>query len=205
MIKVTVKEGIIEVESPYNKEFIEFARMRKAIWDRQNKVWQFDPRDEFAVRSTLVDVYGTDDYENCEKVDVRIDLDKYEKGHLGQRLFALGRELAYRKGRDWYVDIGEGVAVVKGGFPDQGGSMKHPDLDAWSGTVLEVRDVPKPKAEQEYLANKEAIQILNGLNKEKLQQEKERLLKRLEEVEQLLQEAEEEVDEEQKIYSDLQD
>ena len=69
MIKVSAGEGLLKVTSPYNKEFVSFARMRGGKWSDGQKVWMFDPRDEFAVRSVLIDIFGTDDYESCPIVD----------------------------------------------------------------------------------------------------------------------------------------
>ena len=61
MIKVSAGEGLLKVTSPYNKEFVSFARMRGGKWSDGQKVWMFDPRDEFAVRSVLIDIFGTDE------------------------------------------------------------------------------------------------------------------------------------------------
>lgn len=71
MISLAISEGLLKVVSPFNREFVSFARMRGGKWSDGEKVWMFDPRDEFAVRSALIDIFGTDDYESCPKVNSR--------------------------------------------------------------------------------------------------------------------------------------
>ena len=75
MVKVERSNGMLAVACPFSKSFVSFAKMRGGKWSDGTKQWMFDERDEFAIRSTLIDIYGTDDYESCEKTDVRIELD----------------------------------------------------------------------------------------------------------------------------------
>ena len=184
MIAVKVTPGTIEVTTPYNGEFVAFARMRKAIWKEERRAWLFDPRDEFAIRSTLIDIFGTDDYEHCEKVDVRLSLNglQHPCGHLAM----FGWELARRPYRDYSVKLGAHVVVVKGGFPSSGGSRNTPQLEAKKDTVLEIRDVPRIAAEREWSKHPENVEILGGLDRERLVREREQLQKRLDEIDLLL-------------------
>jgi hypothetical protein len=200
-IEVKASEGIIKTYSPYSKRFVDFAHMRNAKWSDSEKCWMFDPRDEFAVRSALIDIYGTDDYSSCEKVDVRVKMDEVK---CTKSLFMLGRELARRKYRDYYVDLGEGVAVIQGGFPDSGGSARYPELNPEEGTILEVRGVPKSLAEREWLENRSAVELVGDMDQSKLEAEKERLLKRIEEIDRLLAELNKD-DEGGDVIADLQD
>ncbi len=117
-------------------------------------------------------------------MDVRLKLD-----HLrvtGERLFCLGRELARRRYVEYYVDLGQGVAVVAGGFPPQGGGRRGPALDPEPGTVLEVRDVPVAIAERMHQKHPEAVEIMGKLDLTKLQQEREFLAKRLAELDEII-------------------
>ncbi len=83
MIKVEVRNGMLAVTCPFSHTFVSFAKMRGGTWSDGVRQWLFDPRDEFAVRSTLADIYGTDDYESCAKTDVRLALDTLQAGHSG--------------------------------------------------------------------------------------------------------------------------
>ncbi len=203
-IRVIVNEAgsVLAVVCPYSRDFVDFAKMRNAKWSDGKKVWLFDPRDEFAVRSTLIDIYGTDDSESCEKVDVRVKLDAISVS--GDRLFFLGRELVWRRYRDSYVLLGDGVVVVQGGFPPVGGSRRGPELEPQPGTVLEARGVPVGMAERTRQEHPEAIEILGELDLVKLQQERELLLKRIREIDQII-ERYGQVSPEEDIIADLQD
>lgn len=189
MIKVTVGEGILKVTSPFNREFVSFARMRGGKWSDGQKVWMFDPRDEFAVRSTLIDIFGTDDYENSAKVSARVKLDHFDPGG---EFVLFGRMLLRRKYRDSKVEIGDGVVKVRGGFAWSGGSGRNPLIAPEEGTVIEVRDVPRDIAVRTWADNKEAIELLGSVDVEALQQEKAALLKRIEQIDQMIADLEDE-------------
>lgn len=204
MIGVTVNDGIILVQCPYNKEFVDFAHMRNAKWSDSRRHWMFDPRDEFAVRSTLTDIYGTDDYEACEKVDVRLDLGQM-KTYGKQRLFVCGREVAVRRYHDYRVDLGYGVVVIAGGFPRTSPERREVVLGTDDGTILEVRGVPVgilPKSREQL---GEALTVLGRMDIEKLRAEREYCLKRIEEIDRLIEWAENIPDEEERLYAELSD
>lgn len=183
MIKVDVKPGVIEVQSPYNAEFVSFARMRGGKWSDSKKVWIFDPRDEFAIRSTLIDIFGTDDYANCEKISVRVNVDDFE---VEDEFVLFGRQLLRRRYSDRRVDVEDGVIVVHGGFPDMGGSRRYPEIKPHKGTVLEVRDVPRDIAVRVWAENKGTVELLGAVDIERLREEKATLLKRIEKIEQMI-------------------
>lgn len=202
-IKVRTSNNTILVTCPYSRAFCDFAHMRKAVWSDEKKVWMFDARDEFAVRGTLVEIFGTDDYEACQKVDVRVKVALLNRD--GSSLFFLGRELAWRKYRDWAVSLGEGVAVVAGGFPPSGGSRGTPMLSPRADTVLEVRDVPISLAERAKAQYPEAIEILGKYDLARLREERDLLLKRLDEIERIIERYSEHPEVEEDIIADLQD
>lgn len=112
VIKIENRNGMLAVTCPYSRTWVSFAKMRGGTWSDGVRQWLFDPRDEFAVRSTLADIYGTDDYESCAKTDVRLALDGMRDKWDGyDRLFVCGREIARRKYYDSYVELGEGVVL----------------------------------------------------------------------------------------------
>ncbi len=191
MIKVTVGEGILKVTSPFNREFVSFARMRGGKWSDKHKAWLFDPRDEFAVRSALIDIYGTDDYESCEKVNVRVKLDHFK---LEDDFSLFGLQLLRRKYYNYRVDMGDNVVVVTGGFHETGGSRKYAEIAPVSGTIIEVRDVPKEIAVKTWAEHKESIEILGSMDIEKLRDEKQKLLQRIQEIDEIIAQIESERD-----------
>jgi len=137
-VKITTLGSLCRVESPYHPDFIKVARARNGKWSAPH--WLFDARDESGLREECRRIYGTDGTPvSC--VDCRLDYHEY--GYFsGSALYALGRLIVERRSRDERVRLGVGVVAVEGGFPESGGSMKNPDPKAYTGTILEVRDVP---------------------------------------------------------------
>ncbi len=203
IIRIEASTGALKVYCPYSSQFVDFARMRNGKWSDGAKCWVFDPRDEFAVRSTLVDIYGTDDYAACSKVDMRISLDPYSTDM--QRIFLVGREIAHRRFWDRSVTLGPGVAVITGGFRAKPTSRKNITCEALDGTILEVRDVPRAIAERAYIKHPNSVEILGGIDRLVLQTERERLLERLSEIDELLSRVGEPKEDNDDIPSDLRD
>ncbi|MEA4884230.1 MAG: hypothetical protein VB144_11365 [Clostridia bacterium] len=183
MVKVETRNGMLAVTCPYSQAFLSFAKMRNGKWSDSLQQRLFDPRDEFAVRSTLVDIYGTDDYESCAKTAVRVDLDKLSNDLVYvEHLFLLGRELAQRKFPDRYVDLGTDVVAISGGFPHK----SRRGVDPLEGTVLEVRGVPIMAAEKALQDYPAAITVLGEYDITALQEERDYHAKRLAELDGLI-------------------
>lgn len=155
--------SVLKLTSDYHPSMAPKAKAIGGRWHTETKSWRFDPRDEQRVRDLCLSVYGIDPFEPpTELVTVhlplRAGLEKDETGTYvsgnasGGELWAFGREIAQRPGRDSSVRLGDGVIVFSGGFPSRGGSVKNPSLQPESGTILEVRDVPRRLAEAEPLA-----------------------------------------------------
>ena len=187
MIKVEVRNGMLAVVCPYSRTFVSFAKMRGGTWSDGVRQWLFDPRDEFAVRSTLADIYGTDDYESCAKTDVRLALDGMRDEWDGyDRLFVCGREIARRKYYDSYVELGEDVVLIEGGFPRKASYRGEPVLCPEDGTILEVRGVPVTAAEKALKKWPDAVTILGEYDITKLQEERDFHAKRIVELDGLI-------------------
>ena len=186
MIKVEVRNGMLAVVCPYSRTFVSFAKMRGGTWSDGVRQWLFDPRDEFAVRSTLADIYGTDDYETAP-TDVRLALDGVRDKWDGyDRLFVCGREIARRKYYDSYVELGEDVVLIEGGFPRKASYRGEPFLCPEEGTILEVRGVPVTAAEKALTKWPEAVTVLGEYDISKLQEERDYHAKRIVELDGLI-------------------
>lgn len=174
MVVVSSRDSAVMVDCPYSKSFTDFAHMRGGLWSDGSKRWMFDSRDEFAVRATLIDIYGTDDSASCQKVDVRLSLDGMRDRVDGTgRLFICGREVARRRYCARYVDLGESVVIVTGGFPREADYRGRPILAPEAATVLEVRGVPVQAAERARSKYPEAVTLLGGYDLEALRVERE--------------------------------
>ena len=197
MINITTKKGALEVESPYNKEFINFARMRGGKWSDDKKVWMFDPRDEFAVRSALIDIYGTDNYDNCDKADVRCEFSVADTPDW--RAYVAGWEVARCHYGD--VKLSDRTVLVKGGL------RAHRDKvlsERRTTTIIEVRAIPEKAAQKLYKDHPEKVEIIGGIDEQKLKDEKRQLQERIEEIDELL-DMTEEKENQPEIIPDLQD
>ena len=198
MVSIETKEGVIEVTSPYNPEFIDFAKMRGGKWSDEKEVWMFDPRDEFAVRSALIDIYGTDDYENCEKVDIRCD---YSVAKINNwKSFVAGWEVA----RSHYgnVKLSDRTILVEGELRVYKDKVK-PELR--SNPILEVRAIPEKAAQKIYKENPDKVEIIGGIDESKLKDEKKKLQDRIQEINNLLETMKEDNKQNEGIIKDLKD
>lgn len=144
----------ISVKCPKHPAFIRFIKGLRGQWDAALKAWIVDGRDLDRVRAECRRIYGTAG-EDVPLVDVRCDV-----GYIYDNPWHdLGRLIAERYSRDSTVKLGDGVVILSGGFSDSGGSVKNPSIKPLDGTVLEIRDVPLPIA-QEYI-DKEGFSIVN--------------------------------------------
>ena len=201
MIEVIVKEGIIEVLSPYNPEFVSFSHMRGGKWSKKKEAWMFDPRDEFAVRSALMDIYGTDDYESAEKVDVRFEYNDIFEYYNDYKTIACGYEFVRAKWGD--IKLADHTVVIEGELINESNCVR-----AEKGTIVELRSVPKKAAERFFRENPEAVEIIGGINIGQLKEEKLKLQKRIKEIDETIEKLEAENKKREEpggVISDLQD
>lgn len=155
MVEVIVTHKLVRVKSPYHPEFPALARMLQGEWDAQTKRWTFPAEMETDVRDLLIEIYGTDS-DDYEAVDVEFTLASVDADKT--KLFALGRQLASRTKFNASVRIGKGVSILKGEFPDKGGSPMRPRIGG-AGVVLLLTSVPLLAAQQAEAAAPEFIKI----------------------------------------------
>lgn len=134
-IKIRNDGGKVSVHSPYHPDFVTAARKLNGKWN--SPYWNFDSRDEQRVREACFKVYGTDGGE-VETVDIRMQVTRSSDNPL----FAYGRMIVERRGRDTRVNLGDGVVILDGDFPRSCGSTKYPSLTNGEPVTVEVRDVP---------------------------------------------------------------
>lgn len=172
----------ITVKSDYNIYFIAAARNLAGKFDKINQSWVFDIRDESDVLEACFLAYGEDGVQK-DQCDVKITI---EKSYYADKdaIHFLGRPIARAFGRDSGAKVYGGVIIKQGGF-DSGGSAKNWTTKALPNTTIVLRDVSHPLAlheQKKLLENGIKIEILLDKNKQKLIEEKERLLARLAEI-----------------------
>lgn len=186
-IKIEEINGKLAVTTPFDYNFINFARSVGAKWDRDNSTWNFSTEQEELLNDKLLDIYGYTD-KTSEFVIVEIDAnDFYDEMTYETKLGDI--TIATRKHRDEHVILSNIAKVVKGEYDESGGSMKHPKATANSGTIVQVKLDKKAVErfiEQGILTESNIVSVES--DKEKLLKEKEELLKRLSEIEKLLNE-----------------
>ena len=141
---VSLQSGKLGLITNYNPDVVKLSHKLNAKWNKP--YWVFDERDLDSLKEGLKEIYGTDGSEDIKIVDIKIFLDKYS---FGSEIFLFGRQILKRWRRDSKVILGDGVIVLEGGFHSSGGSVKNPRIDAKTGTILLIRDVPLPLFEKE--------------------------------------------------------
>lgn len=189
MVVVTKNENLWSVVSPYNPDFVRFARSKGAKWDADGKSWMFNTKSKETkkeLEKILYEIYSyTEKPVRC--VELRT---KCEDILVDECLRIGGHILVSRKHRDQPVIIDDdSVCLIKGSFLEKGGSMKYPSVKFTDGAEITF------EISEEYFNNlpeeeKEKFTILkkSDINKENLLAEKEELLKRIAEIEKLLKE-----------------
>jgi hypothetical protein len=149
-VQITTNGTKTCIKAPFNRHFQdEIKKTFRARFDRDlGNVWVVDARDEQRLRELCTEYFGSDGSDgsdgNLPPVTVRIPV---PGGDDSQRWTAstfsgAGRILLERRERDADVRLAEGVVVISGGFAGSGGSVRYPQINAKSGTVIEVRDLP---------------------------------------------------------------
>ena len=117
---------------------------------------------------------------------------RFEPGEqaVKEPITVAGRSVAIAKGRDSGANLADGVILLKGAFTS-GGSVANWTTVTTDGALVLIRDFPRPVAQsfidQTKPGEKPWIRIIEeAVDKARLMEEKERLLKRLEELEVLL-------------------
>lgn len=189
MMKIEVANGVANVYTPYNPEFVKKIKgIGGAKWNGTQKCWSIPETAVEAVREIMTDVYGYSDVKENETVSLKVTFNEAIcSGRSDVVLF--GKVLAHAYGRDSGARVGDDVAYISGGATS-GGSAKNWDSIVKEGSIAILSNVNKSvyeKAEIEYNITVEVIEA--KANKQSLLEEKERLMKRLAEIEKLLQEA----------------
>ncbi len=185
MVKTTIKDGNLKIESPYNKAFISKIKELGGSW--KAPCWVVDARQESRVRELLLDIYGEDGTDGPQDlVNLRLTGTKWDDSESSSEWSFCGRTIARRRYRDSEVTFGPGVVVVDAEFYKSGGSRNAPAVDCKTETpVFELYDVPR--ALYERMEDTEGVELLpdtsSAENKvAKLKTERDKLVARIKEI-----------------------
>lgn len=174
--------------SPYNMDFIKRVKLLGGKWDTEHKAWVVPDRSVEEARAAMVAVYGRDDREPSETVDVILRFPERYESDIHSSISLMGRTIARAHGRDSGASIGDGVMFLEGS-PDSDGSLKNWYTVIKAGSVVKLLDVPKNLALSTQAPKKIEMEILEKTKSEAvaaLKKERETLLARIAEIDRLL-------------------
>jgi hypothetical protein len=188
-IKIEIIGGTLRVESPYNQEFVKFARQTSGRW--RSLAWLFDVREEDRVREACMAIYGCDGIKS-DLVSLRCEWRRDQFARTSPVTLE-GRPLFTARGRDSGARVEAGVVLLEG-VATSDGSIKNWCTVVREGTVAIVRDVPRALAERCVAASVDpnhprGFQIepeSRSGQTEVLRSERERLVARVADIDRLL-------------------
>lgn len=178
-MKIVRENGKIKVQSDYNREFIGGVKTLGGKWS--SPWWCVPEENEEALDILLQRVYG-EGLSPAELVDLIVDLGALSEDNGAIRMD--GKLLARRPSRDSLVQLGDGVVLVSGALSESGGSRCNPRVDADEGTIVKVYLVPA--ALYERYKDHPGVQLApsdSGTKRQRLIEEREKLLRRIAEIE----------------------
>lgn len=170
-------DGKIKVKSEYNKDFITKAHELNGKWE--SPYWVFEEKVNEELEESLIEIYG-EGFDDIEKVTIKISLDDYEnpgENFFGQLIKFRTLTLVRRIHRDDPVILSPNTWVVKGKFDKSGGSNKYPEVTWEPGTIINAEVPLKFTTELP-----KGVTLLDDTIKEKLLNEKEKLMNRINEI-----------------------
>jgi hypothetical protein len=141
MIEVKRTKKKVKVVSDYNKTWVEKARQLGGKWS--GGAWNFDIREEPAVRDACMEIFGCFDEPVKDVVTVILRGDDRSQIWASKTSLSLfGKMIARGFGRDSGAKLGDGVSVRKGRI-DTGGSVKNWTVETKGEYEIVIRDVPR--------------------------------------------------------------
>lgn len=188
-IEIKTDNGVSEIYTPYNQSFVSRIKLvGGAKWDGIKKCWTVPEEAVNAVRDILTEVYGCNDLETGETVTVRIRILNNIYESRSDIVFC-GKTLCHASGRDSGGRAGNDVFYVSG-CPSSSGSVKNWSSKILEGSVIDVANVSKTLLEKYQENPNKDIEIISISDSKvdiaTLQEEKERLLKRIAEIDAIL-------------------
>lgn len=189
-IKVTLENGKAKLYTPYSPAFVSGIKQLSGRWNAASSCWVIPEEFLPDARALMKKIYGEDDQAEAEggKVTVELTFSRDVAAECAP-VVLLGRVIASAHGRDSGARPGEGVAFVEGGCRS-GGSRNNWDTVVNEGSVVKVIGIPRATAEHPDLPEYVTLRILEeqDVRRQKLMEEKERLLRRIAEIEEELKE-----------------
>ena len=186
-MKITTKNGKAYISTPYNKEFIsKIKQIGGARWNGSEKCWVIPESEIDTARQYMQEVYGeTDLPDDGERITVDVTfLEMASDWHEGITLF--GKQICRAFGRDSGAKVGDDVTLIEGKI-GSGGSRANWSTIVHEGAKFRIRNVTRAALQIDHPYNIKVEEVKkDGIDKEALRIEKEKLLARLAEINALL-------------------
>ena len=137
-VNLTVNNGQVKVQTPYNAEFVTKAKNLGGKWDTLSKTWIFNENVLDYVKEILIQIYGVTGettYQTCTLV-----VKNYSAEVVTGAVELFGRTIARASGRDTGVSLGESIVWING-KKESGGSTKYWKTIVENAT-FEIQDFP---------------------------------------------------------------
>jgi hypothetical protein len=188
-ISITVKDEIVNIYVPCNKEFIsEIKNIGSAKWNSDEKCWTVPEEYIDNVREMMMHIYGYSDISKNETVKVTV---KFLEGvaETKDSVKIFGKDVSKATSRDSGARVGENVVLVSGKI-ESGGSRVYWESQVEEGTIFSLSKVNKNVFDKEKNNPPYKIEILDVKDeverKSELIAEKEKLLSRISEIDKIL-------------------
>jgi hypothetical protein len=122
-VKVTTKNNVTIVETPYNRLFVDKCHQLNGIWEGGK--WMFKDLSSIGkekLKKYLVKYYGTDGTFTPDLVDIHV-FDLTDSRTL-RGIEVYGRSVCFATGRDYGAHLADGIEMLSGSI-DSGGSRKY--------------------------------------------------------------------------------
>jgi len=176
------KDDFILIFTPYSAEFVSDLKSRLSYrkWEADSKAWKVKAEDEDVVKQLLLNHFGYRE-DNTSTVTVIITAkEDFSEWHDSVRFCNI--PVARATGRDSGAKVCDKVTMISGSI-NSGGSVKNWTTRIDEGSTFKLTSFPETALSLNKSEEWEYIIVEEKTAKEKLMEEKEKLLKRLEEIE----------------------
>jgi len=144
-VNLTVANGQVKVQTPYNAEFVTKAKNLGGKWDSLSKSWIFSESVLDYVKEILIQIYGVTGettYQTCTLV-----VKNYSAEVVTGAVELFGRTIAKASGRDTGARLGDDIIWLSGNYTS-GGSTKYWKTIVENGN-FEIQNFPVARTEFE--------------------------------------------------------
>lgn len=184
-MKIEINAGKANVFTPYNKDFVaKIKQIGGARWNGSARCWTVPEAEVDTVREYMRDVYGeTDLPDEGERITVEVT---FNESAYDREITIFGRQICRAFGRDSGARLGDDVTLIEGDI-GSGGSRANWNAYIHEGARFRIRNLPRTALSIESPYKVTVVEVQReGVDREALMAEREKLMARLAEINALL-------------------